>query len=49
MWVGVAFRDRNSAFDFGACLTDFRERRDMEINPEKYAKEFEVTCDFNLK
>ena len=26
-WVGVAFRDRNDAFDFGVAINDFAERK----------------------
>jgi hypothetical protein len=27
MWIGVAFRDRNDAFDFGVAFQDSLERR----------------------
>ena len=36
-WVGLAFRDRNDAFDFNVCFKDFEEKVDAEKNPEPHA------------
>jgi hypothetical protein len=35
-WVGLAFRDRNDAFDFSCCFSDYLEKLDREKNPEKF-------------
>ena len=48
-WVGLAFRDRNDAFDFNVCFSDYEQKRELEINPNKFAKEFEGTPDFSIK
>ena len=48
-WVGLAFRDRNDAFDFNVCFSDFEKQLDREVNPQKYASEFAATKDFSLK
>lgn len=29
LWVGVAFRDRNDAFDFGVVFQDYNDRQKM--------------------
>lgn len=49
IWLGMVFGDRNDSFDFHTCLEDFEKTRDMELHPEKYAKENEPTKDFTLK
>jgi Protein of unknown function (DUF1681). len=49
VWLGMVFGDRNDSFDFHTCLEDFAQKRDMELHPEKYAKENEPTRDFSLK
>ena len=33
MWIGVAFNERNDAFDFNTALEDARREREMEANP----------------
>ena len=48
-WVGLAFRDRNDAFDFNVCFSDFEQKKDLEANPNKFAKEFENMQDFSIK
>lgn len=48
-WVGLAFRDRNDAFDFNVCFSDFEQKRELEINPNKFAKDFENMQDFSIK
>lgn len=48
-WVGLAFRDRNDAFDFNVCFSDYEQKRDMEANPNKFAKEYENMQDFSIK
>lgn len=29
LWVGVAFRDRNDAFDFGVVFQDYSDRKKL--------------------
>lgn len=29
LWIGVAFRDRNDAFDFGVIFQDYSERKKL--------------------
>lgn len=48
-WVGLAFRDRNDAFDFNVCFKDFEEKVDAEKNPEKYKNEFNDSKDWSIK
>lgn len=48
-WVGLAFRDRNDAFDFNVCFSDYGEKRELEANPNKFAKDFENMQDFSIK
>jgi hypothetical protein len=31
IWIGVAFRDRNDAFDFGVVFQDYQARNQMYI------------------
>ena len=47
-WVGLAFRDRNDAFDFNVSFSDFEKKLDLENNPEKYANEFKSDKNFSL-
>lgn len=48
-WVGLAFRDRNDAFDFNVCFSDYEQKIELETNPNKFAKEFENMQDFSIK
>lgn len=48
-WVGLAFRDRNDAFDFNVCFSDYEQKRELEANPNKFAKDFENMQDFSIK
>ncbi len=48
-WVGLAFRDRNDAFDFNVCFKDFEEKVDAEKNPDKYKNEFNDIKDWSIK
>ncbi len=49
MWVGISFGERNDAFDFYTSLTDFMEKKDMELNPEKYKNKDNAGKDWSLK
>ena len=33
LWIGVAFRDRNDAFDFGVVFQDNAQRKKMDSDP----------------
>ena len=33
LWIGVAFRDRNDAFDFGVVFQDNAQRKKMDKDP----------------
>lgn len=48
-WVGLAFRDRNDAFDFNVCFKDFEEKVEAEKNPDKYKNEFNDSKDWSIK
>ena len=48
-WVGLAFRDRNDAFDFMVCFEDFQKNKSMDKNPQKYIDANEPTRDFSLR
>lgn len=48
-WVGVAFRDRNDAYDFHVYINEFYQKLDRERNPAKYAYEFKPSKDFTSK
>ena len=45
----MAFRDRNDAFDFNVCFSDYEQKRDMEMNPNKFNKDYENMQDFSIK
>ena len=32
MWVGVAFRDRNDAFDFNVCVQEYQDKKQRELD-----------------
>lgn len=56
LWVGVAFRDRNDAFDFGVVFQDEADRNKMyrlglcsHENPNLLKEEFGEKVDFSLK
>jgi len=49
-WVGMAFRERNDAFDFKDTIRDYYKKLDYEKNPQKLAQEFETNKEsFSLK
>jgi hypothetical protein len=40
MWLGLVFRDSPAAFDFKVCVSEFQEKKEREINPNKFENEF---------
>ncbi|EGR32988.1 hypothetical protein IMG5_064430 [Ichthyophthirius multifiliis] len=46
IWIGLAFRDRNSSFDFKSRIIDFLDRKQEQ---KQNTVEFEQPQDFKLK
>jgi len=36
VWIGTAFRDRNDSFDFNVAVTEYKEKKERELHPEKF-------------
>jgi hypothetical protein len=47
MFIGVAFNERNDAFDFNTALEDSRREREAEKNPVKL--DFGPPKDYSIK
>lgn len=47
-WYGLAFKQRNAAFDFKQALIDFKEKYEFETNLKKHV-EYKPKYDFSLK
>ena len=48
-WYGLAFRQRNAAFDFTVTLQKFKEQYNFEQNLKKQQGEYKPKYDFSLK
>lgn len=47
-WYGLAFKQRNAAFDFKQALIDFKEKYEFEVNLKKQG-EYKPKYDFSLQ
>lgn len=48
-FIGIAFNERNDAFDFNVALSEFRNELEREQNASKFFAEYSNPIDLTLK